>query len=49
MAGGREGVDKTIEILQGQMIRTMKLLGARSLDELEPGHVKILERLSERR
>jgi isopentenyl diphosphate isomerase/L-lactate dehydrogenase-like FMN-dependent dehydrogenase len=49
MAGGREGVDKTIEILQGQMIRTMKLLGARSLEELEPGHVKILERLSERR
>jgi isopentenyl diphosphate isomerase/L-lactate dehydrogenase-like FMN-dependent dehydrogenase len=49
MAGGREGVDKTIEILEGQMIRTMKLLGARSLDELEPGHVKILERLSERR
>ena len=49
MAGGREGVDKTIEILQGQMIRTMKLLGARSLDELEPGHVKILERLTEKR
>jgi L-lactate dehydrogenase (cytochrome) len=49
MAGGREGVDKTIEILEGQMIRTMKLLGARSLDELEPGHVKILERLVERR
>ncbi|MEY4499965.1 MAG: hypothetical protein RL319_953 [Actinomycetota bacterium] len=48
MAGGREGVDKTIEILEGQMIRTMKLLGARSLDELEPGHVKILERLVER-
>ena len=49
MAGGREGVDKTIEILEGQMIRTMKLLGARSLEELEPGHVKILERLSEKR
>jgi L-lactate dehydrogenase (cytochrome) len=49
MAGGREGVDKTIEILEGQMIRTMKLLGARSLDELEPGHVKILERLPEKR
>jgi isopentenyl diphosphate isomerase/L-lactate dehydrogenase-like FMN-dependent dehydrogenase len=49
MAGGREGVDKTIEILEGQMVRTMKLLGARSLDELEPGHVKILERLAEKR
>ena len=49
MAGGREGVDKTIDILGTQMTRTMKLLGARSLDELEPGHVKILERLSERK
>jgi isopentenyl diphosphate isomerase/L-lactate dehydrogenase-like FMN-dependent dehydrogenase len=49
MAGGREGVDRTIEILESQMIRTMKLLGARSLDELEPAHVKILERLVERR
>lgn len=49
MAGGREGVDKTIDILGTQMTRTMKLLGARSLEELEPGHVKILERLSERK
>jgi isopentenyl diphosphate isomerase/L-lactate dehydrogenase-like FMN-dependent dehydrogenase len=43
MAGGREGVDKTLEILQGQMNRTMKLLGVRSLAELEPGHAKILQ------
>ncbi len=49
MAGGREGVDKTIELLGTQMTRTMKLLGARSLAELEPGHVKILERLAEKR
>jgi isopentenyl diphosphate isomerase/L-lactate dehydrogenase-like FMN-dependent dehydrogenase len=49
MAGGREGVDKTIEILGTQMTRTMKLLGARSLAELEPGHVKVLEPLTERR
>jgi len=48
MSGGREGVDKMIEILGTQMSRTMKLLGARSLAELEPGHVKILERLTER-
>jgi L-lactate dehydrogenase (cytochrome) len=48
MAGGREGVDKTIDLLGTQMTRTMKLLGARSLEELEPGHVKILERLAER-
>lgn len=44
MAGGREGVDKTLEILQGQMKRTMKLLGVKSLAELEPGHAKILKR-----
>ena len=46
MAGGREGVDKALSILHTDMVRTMKLLGVRSLDELEPGHVKILERLS---
>ena len=49
MAGGREGVDKTIDLLGTQMTRTMKLLGARSLEELEPGHVKILERLAEKK
>ena len=45
MAGGRDGVDRTIEILQGQIERTMRLLGVRSLDELEPGHVTALRRL----
>lgn len=44
MAGGREGVDKTIEILGGQIARTMRLLGVKSLEELEPDHVKILKR-----
>jgi len=42
MAGGREGVDRTISILQGQIERTMRLLGVTSLDELEPGHVRLL-------
>jgi L-lactate dehydrogenase (cytochrome) len=42
MAGGREGVDRTLSILEEQMIRTMKLLGVRSLDELGPEHVKFL-------
>jgi isopentenyl diphosphate isomerase/L-lactate dehydrogenase-like FMN-dependent dehydrogenase len=46
MSGGREGVDKALSILHTDMVRTMKLLGVRSLEELEPGHVKILERLS---
>jgi isopentenyl diphosphate isomerase/L-lactate dehydrogenase-like FMN-dependent dehydrogenase len=48
MAGGREGVDKMISILSSEMTRTMKLLGARSLNELEPGHVKILEKITYR-
>jgi L-lactate dehydrogenase (cytochrome) len=45
MAGGREGVDRTIQILSDQVVRTMKLLGAHSLEELEPKHVTQLERL----
>ena len=45
MAGGRAGVDRTIEILSTELVRTMKLLGASSLEELEPGHVTQLERL----
>lgn len=39
MAGGRRGVDRAIEILSSEVVRTMKLLGVRSLAELEPGHV----------
>ncbi|MET4637769.1 alpha-hydroxy acid oxidase [Mycetocola sp. 2940] len=45
MAGGREGVDRTIEILSAEIRRTMKLLGVASLDELEPRHVTQLARL----
>jgi L-lactate dehydrogenase (cytochrome) len=45
MAGGRAGVDRTIAILADQVVRTMKLLGAHSLEELEPRHVTQLERL----
>ena len=45
MAGGREGVDKMLKIMESDMVRTMKLLGVKSLEELEPGHVKILDRL----
>lgn len=45
MAGGREGVDRAIEILSSQILRTMQLLGVSSLDELEPAHVTQLRRL----
>ncbi|WP_395658997.1 alpha-hydroxy-acid oxidizing protein [Nocardioides sp.] len=49
MAGGRDGVDRTIEILRGQVERTMRLLGVTTLDELEPDHVTQLVRLEPRR
>ncbi|MEV8240726.1 alpha-hydroxy acid oxidase [Microbacterium testaceum] len=45
MAGGREGVDRTIAILRSEIERTMTLLGVSSLDELEPRHVTQLTRL----
>lgn len=48
MAGGREGVDRAIEILQSEIVRTMKLLGVNSIDELNPSHVTQLQRLSPR-
>ena len=48
MAGGRDGVDRAIEILRGQIERTMRLLGVTTLDELEPGHVTQLVRLAPR-
>ena len=38
MAGGRAGVDRALGILTGELVRTMKLLGASSLAELEPAH-----------
>ncbi len=46
MAGGREGVDRAIAILQGEIIRTMKLLGVSSVAELGPDHVTQLRRLA---
>jgi isopentenyl diphosphate isomerase/L-lactate dehydrogenase-like FMN-dependent dehydrogenase len=45
MAGGRRGVDRAIEILRDEVIRTMKLLGVASLEELNPAHVTQLHRL----
>lgn len=44
MAGGQDGVERALEIMKGQMIRNMKLLGVRSLDELSPKHVRLLNR-----
>ncbi|WP_139977392.1 alpha-hydroxy acid oxidase [Nocardioides litoris] len=44
MAGGRDGVDRAVEILRGQLERTMRLLGVTSLAELTPDHVVRLDR-----
>ena len=46
MAGGRAGVDKTIDILRTELTRTMALLGVSSLEELEPRHVTQLQRMT---
>jgi L-lactate dehydrogenase (cytochrome) len=45
MAGGRPGVDRAIAILSDQITRTMKLVGAHSLEELTSAHVTQLTRL----
>jgi L-lactate dehydrogenase (cytochrome) len=41
MAGGRAGVDRAITILKSDIVRTMRLLGATSLEELAPHHVTL--------
>ncbi len=48
MAGGRAGVDRAIEILTDEIVRTLKLLGVGSLAELEPTHVSQLHRFGRR-
>lgn len=45
MAGGQAGVERAIQILSDEIVRTMKLLGVKSLDELTPEHVTQLHRL----
>jgi isopentenyl diphosphate isomerase/L-lactate dehydrogenase-like FMN-dependent dehydrogenase len=48
MAGGRPGVDRAIQILKGQIERTLRLLGVNDVAELTPAHVTQLERLPTR-
>ncbi len=45
MAGGEAGVRRAVDILSGQLTRTMKLLGVSCLEELTPQHVTQLRRL----
>lgn len=48
MAGGEAGVERAIDILTGEITRTMRLLGVRCLEELSPRHVTQLQRLAAR-
>jgi len=41
MAGGQAGVERAGEILRSDLVRTLQLLGVASIDELEPGHVRL--------
>jgi L-lactate dehydrogenase (cytochrome) len=41
MAGGRRGVAKAVQILTGEITRTMQLIGVTSVDELRPEHVRL--------
>jgi L-lactate dehydrogenase (cytochrome) len=41
MAGGERGVDRATQILGQGMIRTMKLLGVTSVEQLTPGHARL--------
>jgi L-lactate dehydrogenase (cytochrome) len=45
MAGGKAGVVRALEILTGEITRTMQLLGVQHLDELSPRHVTQLQEL----
>jgi L-lactate dehydrogenase (cytochrome) len=41
MAGGRRGVDATLEFLTGELAHTMALLGAPTVADLRPEHVAL--------
>lgn len=44
MAGGRAGFDRTLQILEKDMARTMALLGVSKIAELTPDHVRLLNK-----
>jgi L-lactate dehydrogenase (cytochrome) len=49
MAGGQRGVDRTVEILRGEIERTMKLLGVSSIAELGSQHIQLDARAGDER
>ena len=48
MAGGKAGVDKTLEIFRTQITRTFKLLGVQSVADLTPDHVRFVARYADK-
>ncbi|HEX9231007.1 MAG TPA: alpha-hydroxy acid oxidase, partial [Jatrophihabitantaceae bacterium] len=44
MAGGEQGVQRAVDILSQELVRTMQLLGVTSLSELTPGTVRLRDR-----
>ncbi|MCZ4587621.1 alpha-hydroxy acid oxidase [Rhodococcus opacus] len=49
MAGGQRGVERAIAILSEEIERTMQLMGVRSISELTPDHVRILDNVNDTR
>jgi len=43
MAGGEQGVARAAELLTGEIIRTMRLLGVRNVDGLTADRVRLRE------
>ncbi|HKS48864.1 MAG TPA: alpha-hydroxy acid oxidase [Amycolatopsis sp.] len=41
MAGGERGVQRCVDILRSEMVRTMQLLGVRTLADLQPTHATL--------
>ena len=41
MAGGERGVQRSVEILRTEIVRTMQLLGVRTIDALQPTHATL--------
>jgi L-lactate dehydrogenase (cytochrome) len=41
MAGGERGVQRCVDILREEIVRTMQLLGVRTIDALQPSHATI--------
>ncbi|GAA5170069.1 MULTISPECIES: alpha-hydroxy acid oxidase [Amycolatopsis] len=41
MAGGERGVQRCVEILRAEIVRTMQLLGVRTIDALRPTHATL--------